>query len=142
MAETVGNQIEYASKVLLPNRRFDEYFNILDSLLHENLTYIDPVHELKGKDAVLEMLKKYVARVANDKYEFELVQDDPEKVIWKWTIALKIRLTPFEFIIHGLVEAKVRDGKIYYQREYYDPMESIGVIPFVGFLYKCILKMG
>jgi hypothetical protein len=55
---------------------------------------------------------------------------------------LKIRFSPFEFVIHGLVHAQVENGRIVYQREYYDPMESIETIPLVGKRYKQVLKMG
>lgn len=138
---TVGQTIEHASKVLMPRHHIDEYLKVVESIFHEDIHYVDPVHEIRGRENVLQMLKKYVPRAANDQFTFELVYDGPERAVWKWKIALKIRFTPFEFIIHGLVEALIRDGKIYYQREYYDPMESIGVIPFVGFFYKLILRM-
>ena len=114
----------------------------MGQVLDENVHYIDPVHEMRGREEVLEMLAKYVPRAANEKFSFELIHDGEREVIWRWTIALKIRFTWFEFVIHGLVHAQVENGKITYQREYYDPMESIGVIPFFGILYKLILKMG
>jgi hypothetical protein len=128
--------------VLLPKKKFDEYVALYGEIFHERVHYIDPVHEMKSRDEVLKMLAKYVPRAANDKFRFELITDSDSVVIWRWTIALKIRFTPFEFAINGLVHANVEDGKIVYQREYYDPMESIGVIPLFGRLYKLILKMG
>ncbi len=138
MSQRVGEVVTHASSVLLPARRFDEYFEAMGSVFEENIHYIDPVHEMRGRETVLKMLRRYVPRVANEKFVFELVHEASDKCIWKWRISLKILF--FQFVIHGLVEALVRDGKIYYQREYYDPMESIGVIPVVGFLYKLILR--
>jgi limonene-1,2-epoxide hydrolase len=108
----------------------------------DSVHYIDPVHELHGKRAVLEMLEKYVPRIKNEPFEFSLVHENETQVIWKWVLKMKIRFTPFRFTIHGLVLAEVEAGKIVRQREYYDPMESIGIIPVVGFLYKLVLKMG
>jgi hypothetical protein len=140
--DTVGKKVDYVSRVLLPSKRFDEYVQLMGEVLDENVHYIDPVHELRHRADVLTMFAKYVPRTANDKFEFELIDDGPEKVIWRWTIALKIRFTPFEFTIHGLVHARVSQGRITYQREYYDPMESIGVIPLFGRLYKLMLKLG
>lgn len=140
--DSVGRKVEYVSKVLLPARRFTEYVEWMGQVLDENVHYVDPVHEMKGRDEVLKMLAKYVPRAANDKFRFELLVDGPSEVIWRWTIALRIRFTWFEFVIHGLVHARHEQGKIVYQREYYDPMESIGVIPLLGRLYKLILKLG
>jgi len=137
-----GKKVEYASKVLLPSRRFGEYLETMKDVLHEQVHYVDPVHEYRDREAVLEMLAKYVPRTANDKFKFDLLVDSESEVIWRWTIALKIRFTWFEFIINGLVHARVEQGKIVYQREYYDPMESIGVIPLMGPLYKLVLKLG
>jgi len=88
------------------------------------------------------MLGRYVPRVSNGKFEFELIVDGATEVVWNWTIALKIRWTPFEFAIHGLVHAKLKGEKIVFQREYYDPMESIEVIPLFGKLYKQVLRFG
>lgn len=139
---TVGQRVEYVSRVLLPAKRFDEYARGMAQVLDENVHYVDPVHELRGRDSVLAMLVKYLPRVANDRFRFELLVDSPNRVVWRWTIVLKIRFTPFEMAINGLVHAEVHDGRIVYQREYYDPMESIGVIPLVGWLYKLVLKLG
>jgi hypothetical protein len=141
-AQTIGKRVEYLSKVLLPARRFDEYVEGMGALLGDRVHYIDPVHEMHDKAEVLKMLAKYVPRAANDKFRFNLIHDGETEIIWRWTISLKIRFTWFEMTINGLVHAQVQDGKIVYQREYYDPMESIGVIPLFGRLYKLILKMG
>lgn len=139
---TVGQRIEYVSRALLPARKFDEYVRSMGEVLHERVHYIDPVHELTHRDDVLAMLAKYVPRAANEGFEFALLIDGETDIVWRWTIRLKIRFTWFRFTIHGLVHAKAENGKIVYQREYYDPMESIGVVPIVGWLYKLILKMG
>lgn len=139
---TLGKKVEYLSKVLLPARRFDEYVAGMSELLDDDVHYIDPVHEMRGKGEVLKMLAKYVPRAANDKFRFNVVVDGPDEIIWRWTISLRIRFTWFEMTINGLVHAQVAGGKIVYQREYYDPMESIGVIPLFGRLYKLILRMG
>ncbi len=140
--QTVGKKVEYVSQTLLPQKRFDEYVALMGEVLAENVHYVDPVHEYRDRQTTLTMLAKYVPRAANDKFCFQLLVDSPELVIWKWTIAINIRFTPFEFVINGMVHAQVKDGKIVYQREYYDPMESIGVIPLFGWLYKLALRMG
>ncbi len=113
----------------------------METLIASEIHYVDPVHELHGKDPVLAMLKKYVPRVASGAFSFELLVDTEVRVVWRWTICLKIRWTPFQFTIHGLVHAVLENGRICYQREYYDPMESIGVIPLVGWFYKLVLRL-
>ncbi len=139
---SVGKKVEYVSQVLIPSGRFNEYVELMGQVLAERVRYIDPVHEYSNRADVLAMFAKYVPRASNDKFRFDLLVDTPTQVIWRWTISLKIRFTWFEMTINGLVHADVEEGKIVYQREYYDPMESIGVIPLFGFLYKLILKMG
>lgn len=140
--ESVGKKVEHASRVLLPARRFEEYLARMGEVLAADVHYVDPVHELHGRNDVLTMLARYVPRAANDRFRFELMVDEPTKVLWRWTIAIKIRFTRYELVINGLVHAELNDGRIVYQREYYDPMESIGVIPVVGWLYKLLLRMG
>jgi hypothetical protein len=138
---SVGKKVEYLSRMLLPQRRFDEYVALMGQILDENIHYIDPVHELRGRAAVLKMLAEYVPRAANDKFSFELISEGEKEIIWRWVISLKIRFSRHDFLINGLVRARVENGRIVYQREYYDPMESIGVIPMVGSFYKRMLKM-
>ncbi|MCX6102559.1 MAG: nuclear transport factor 2 family protein [Proteobacteria bacterium] len=139
---SVGKKIEYASSVLLKQQDIKPYLDCMGSVFADTVHYIDPVHEIRGKVAVLAMLEKYVPRVRTEPFQFSLVHDGETLVIWRWVLNMKIRFTPFRFTIHGLVHAEIEMGKIIYQREYYDPMESIGVIPIVGFLYKLALKMG
>ena len=140
-ALTPGQRIAHMSNVLLPSRQFKQYIDEMANILDESILYIDSAHTLKGKESVLRMLERYVPRVANDRYQFDLLVDTETHLIWRWCIALKIRFLPFNFLIHGLVHAELREGKIVYQREYFDPMESIGMIPLVGWFYKLILKM-
>ncbi len=141
---TVGKKVEYLSNVLLVHQRFDEYVNLYSQLLDDEVQYIDPVHQFAKKEDVLQMLARYVPRSANGGFEFDLLVDEPVQVVWRWKICLKIRFTPFRFTIHGLVHARInpKTGKIAYQREYYDPMESIEVVPVVGWFYKQMLRMG
>jgi len=138
---TVGAKVAHLSDTLLPARRVDEYVALMSEVLAEDVHYVDPVHDLRGRAAVLAMLREYVPRAANDRYRFDLLVDEPDKALWRWTIALTIR-NRWEFVINGLVHAEVRDGSITYQREYYDPMESIDVIPGVGRLWHKLLEMG
>lgn len=137
--DTVGKKVAYISGELLPQKRFDEYLALMAEVLDEHVHYIDPVHELRGRDDVLAMLAKYVPRAANDKFRFELLVDEPTQVVWHWTMVIVIKFGGYEFVIHGLVHARVSDGRIIYQREFYDPMESIGIIPLVGRLYRRLL---
>src|SRR5919201_1844695 len=109
---SVGAKVEYLSLKVLPEGRLDDYLRMMSQVLHENIHYIDPVHELHGRDEVLKMLAKYVPRARNDKFRFELISDGEKEVIWAWTISLKIRFSPFDFVIHGLVRAKVENGQI------------------------------
>lgn len=138
--DTVGKKVAYVSQELLVNRRFDEYVALMGEVLAENVHYVDPVHELRGRADVLAMLARYVPRAANDRFRFELLVDEPTQAVWRWTMVITIKFGGYEFVIHGLVHAVIENGLIVEQREYYDPMESIGIIPFVGSLFKRMLK--
>jgi hypothetical protein len=136
---SIGRKVEYLSTELLPSRRFDDYIRLMGEILDEKVHYVDPVHELTNRDEVLRMLAKYVPRASNDKFKFDLICDGESDVVWRWTICLRIKFRNYEFTINGLVHARVERGRIIYQREYYDPMESIGVIPVAGKFYKQML---
>jgi hypothetical protein len=139
---SVGKKIEYLSTVLLPGKRFEEYLRLMGDLLAEDVHYIDPVHELKGRESVLEMLAKYVPRASNGEFSFDLVVNGKTEVVWRWTMTVRPRFLPFQMTMNGLVHANVNDqGRIVYQREYYDPMESVEAIPLFGRFYKGILQM-
>lgn len=140
--DTLGKKVEYLSKVLLPAKRFDEYVTLMGHVLAEDVHYVDPVHELRGKKDVLTMLAVYVPRAANEHFEFELLVDQPTQLVWRWKMVITLRFGGYVFAINGLVHAEVKDGVVVYQREYYDPMQSIGVIPLVGRLYKRMLMLG
>ena len=138
--DTVGKKVAYVSQELLPQKKFDAYIALMEQILGEHVHYVDPVHELRGRDDVLAMLAKYVPRAANDQFRFELLVDEPHQAVWRWKMVIVIKFARYEFVIHGLVHADVEDGRIVYQREYYDPMESIGIIPLVGSLYRRMLR--
>jgi limonene-1,2-epoxide hydrolase len=137
-----GKKMEYISRNLLPAQKFDLYLQGMEEILAEDIHYIDPVHEVKGRDSAIQMFREVVPRAANDQFQFHLISETEETIVWRWTIELKIRWTWIKMKINGLVHAQVRNGKIVYQREYFDPMESIEVIPIFGKLYKLILKLG
>ena len=138
--DTVGKKVAHVSSELLPQKRFDDYVQLMGEILSDDVHYVDPVHELHGRDAVLQMLARYVPRAANEKFRFELLVDEPTQAVWRWTMVIVIRFAKYEFVIHGLVHARIENERIVYQREYYDPMESIGIIPMVGALYKRMLR--
>ena len=137
---TVGKKVAFISGELLPQKRFEEYLVLMGEVLGEHVHYVDPVHEMHGRDDVLAMLAKYVPRAANDKFQFELLVDEPHQAVWRWTMVIVIKFGNYEFVIHGLVHARIENDKIVYQREFYDPMESIGIIPLVGRLYRRMLR--
>ena len=139
---TIGKRIEYLSQVLIPEGRFEDYLQLMQELLDPKVHYIDPVHEFNNCDEVLQMLRKYVPRSQNGDFSFDLLVDGEREVMWRWRIGLRLRFIGLKFIINGLVHAQIEKGKICYQREYYDPMESIGIIPVVGWLYKLMLRLG
>lgn len=139
---SVGQRVEHASRVLLPARRFDEYLAVMKEVLAEDVHYVDPVHDLRSRGEVLAMLAAYVPRAANDAFEFELLTDTPTMAVWRWKMEIVLKIGGYRFVIHGLVHAEIERGRIVRQREYYDPMESIEVIPFVGRAYKRLLRMG
>lgn len=91
--DTLGKKVEYVSKVLLPAKRFDEYVTLMGHVLDEDVHYVDPVHELRGKKDVLTMLAVYVPRAANEHFEFELSWTSPRSSsgAGRWSSALSRR---------------------------------------------------
>lgn len=138
--DTIGKKVAHLSTELLPAKRFDDYVQLMGEVLSDHIHYVDPVHELRGREDVLAMLARYVPRAANDQFRFELLVDEPHQAVWRWKMVIIIRFAKYEFVIHGLVHARIENDRIVEQREYYDPMESIGIIPMVGALYKRMLR--
>jgi hypothetical protein len=51
--DAAGKRVEHLSRALSPARRFDEYLALTGEVLADDVHYVDPVHELRGRADVL-----------------------------------------------------------------------------------------
>lgn len=139
-ARSVGETVRHASFDLLRSGRIEDYLECMASVLHENVRYRDPVHALCGRAEVLDMLRATAPRVANSEFDFELLCDQQQLAVWRWRICLRVRFARAPARIEGVVCAKIRSGRIFDQREYFDPMESLSLSRPIQAWYKKILR--
>lgn len=137
---SVGEKVRHASCQLLRAGRLEDYLACMSAVLDENVRYRDPVHELSGRAEVVAMLRNTAPRVANSEFEFELLCDQEQQAIWRWRISLRVRFARAPARIEGLVRAKVRGGRIYEQREYFDPMEALSISRPIQAWYRSVLR--
>lgn len=110
----------------------------LASLYTEDVCFEDPIHGLQGREALMTYLADEFASRDQCQFRFHrrLVGDD--EIFLSWTRLLQCaRLNSGQPIrLEGATYLKVRDGRIYYQRDYFDAEALVDYNPLVGSFVK------
>lgn len=118
----------------------------LDSLYHlytEDVYFEDPAHAIQGLKALTSYFEKLFSNVQRCQFRFHNSQCQEDKLFLCWTMTLQhSRLKKGQKIfVEGASLLKVRDGRVYYHRDYFDLGNMLYEnIPILGGLVKQIKK--
>lgn len=126
-------------------QNFLDYFNQLsnsnlattDTIYHQDVQFIDPVHQITGRNQLVSYLEHGYQRLnyARFKAEQAAVTGDSGFLSWQMCFSHPAIGNGKEISVHGCSALRWQDGKIIYHRDYYDLTEMVYQhIPVVGWL--------
>lgn len=109
----------------------------LEALYDPYVVFRDPLRTLHGRDPLIDLHRRLAARFASVRVGITTMALCENTLFVAWTMTLLPRRSPLPIVIEGASQAHVRDGKIVYQRDYWDVMGSVAhSLPWVGALYE------
>jgi len=91
----------------------------LRGLYADDTVFRDPIQEIHGLDAFIEMNHRLLGRARSLDWEIRAMQGDEDEVFLEWTMRGKARLGP-ALSLEGATRATARGGKIVHHRDYWD----------------------
>lgn len=115
----------------------------LYDLYTEDVYFEDPAHAIQGLKALTSYFEKLFNNVRHCQFRFHnsLSQEDKLFLCWTMTLQHKQLKKGQKIFVEGASLLKVRDGRVYYHRDYFDLGNMLYEnIPVVGGLVKQIKK--
>ncbi|MEZ5515996.1 MAG: nuclear transport factor 2 family protein [Gammaproteobacteria bacterium] len=114
---------------------------LLREIYTEDVCFEDPAHGIQGLDALTAYFRKLYANVEQCRFKFHRSVVSSEGLFFSWTMILRHRhLKRGQFIrVEGASYLKVRDGKVYYHRDYFDLGAMVYEnIPLLGSIVRLV----
>lgn len=94
------------------------------ALWTEDMTFQSPVHAepLRGRAAFAELVRASAARTRPVRFDFDHLAVAGDVVLAEWTIAVARRDDGREVTWRGMSACGLRDGRIAWWREYWNPL--------------------
>lgn len=113
----------------------------LGELYQSDVTFIDPIHEIKGLDSLTEYFEHLYENMLECEFKvFERFHNDTHAAIyWQMQYSHK-KINRGRLVkVEGHSQLKFNDGKVYYHRDYYDLGELLyEQLPLIGSVVKTI----
>lgn len=109
----------------------------LQQLYHADVSFIDPVHELHGRDALTDYFNHAYARLQQCKFCSlqQMEQGDHGFLSWQMQFSHSAISKNKTIIVQGCSVLRWQDGLIIYHRDYYDLSEMVFQhLPVLGWL--------
>ena len=124
--------LEYAGEAGLP---------ALAALYADEVSFQDPIQQLQGRAAFIEMNRKALAGARLYRLMIDELVETPDNLFASWRMVYQPKLGP-KFTISGTTHARLRDGLIVEQRDYWDLLGSlVGNLPGVGTVYNRLVGL-
>lgn len=113
----------------------------LHDIYATDVCFEDPIHGVQGLDALIQYFEKMLGDVERCRFKFHRSVVNHEGMFFSWTMMLEHRSFKRGQVIRveGSSYLKVRDGKVYYHRDYFDLGAMVYEnIPILGTLIHLI----
>ncbi|MDN7124195.1 nuclear transport factor 2 family protein [Pseudidiomarina terrestris] len=125
-AEELAKKEEYPEVIERLLKYYDEFSDVnidkLDELYHEDVTFIDPIHQVHGLDDLKSYFKGTMEGVEQCHFAFTEYAENGAHVFVNWQMRLchpKLGGGE-EIVVPGVSHLEFKDDKIIQQRDYYD----------------------
>jgi len=94
----------------------------LRALYARDVCFEDPVHAIQGLEAMLEYFRRQFANVHSCRFRFHQQSVTDTSLFLTWTMLLQHKKMKrgHTIRVEGASYLKIRDGKIYFHRDYFD----------------------
>ena len=99
-----------------------DHLSDLRHIYSEDVCFEDPIHGIQGLDALIENFDKLFRNVEKCRFKFHRSVVSADGIFFSWTMMLQHRrIKPGQIIrVEGASYLKVRNGKVFYHRDYFD----------------------
>lgn len=115
--------------------------DLLKNVYHEDVTFIDPIHQIQGFNNVFQYFQDLYRNVSTCNFTITnvIVEHEQAAIYWEMTY-LHHKLNQGKLItVHGSTHIKGQDDKVIYHRDFLDLGAMIyEQMPFLGKLIKWI----
>ncbi|MEZ5491937.1 MAG: nuclear transport factor 2 family protein [Gammaproteobacteria bacterium] len=118
-----------------------DHLEALRDVYATDVCFEDPIHGIQGLDALIGYFQKMLGDVDRCKFKFHRSVVNHEGMFFSWTMMLEHRSIKRGQVIRveGASYLKIRDGKVYYHRDYFDLGDMVYEnIPLLGTLIHYI----
>jgi hypothetical protein len=112
----------------------------VNTIYEEDITFIDPFHEIQGLSRLREYFSKLYENVESCEFNFEDVYEKPHSAMITWNMTLRHRTLSRNNPIEVSGSTQIRfDDRIYFHRDYFDAGRMVYEnLPLIGPLLKYI----
>jgi limonene-1,2-epoxide hydrolase len=137
-----GLTLEQAKQLFSANT-FDTSGNqsLIQAYYHPDVRFRDAIQELHGRDAFIEMTRRFVERAKELKVEVHDAAQNGDVIFLDWTMKLKFGPAPLTEY-HGTTKLTLdAQGKVVEHRDFFDLWgDALSGIPGVGKAYRMLVK--
>ena len=115
--------------------------DLLASIYHPNVSFIDPIHEIKGFDQLASYFAGLYQNLARCDFviEHQLQQGAEASLFWKMTYQHPKLNKGKDVVVYGTSHIKSKDGKVIYHRDFLDLGSMLyEQLPVLGKIIKLI----
>lgn len=113
----------------------------LAALYDDDIYFQDPIQRVRGREAIIEVLESMSRKLQDIRFEVLHGEQVGERVYMTWEMSFRPPFGP-RMTIEGVTDARVRDGKIVEQRDYWDLLgASMDSLPLAAPVYRRLVKL-
>jgi ketosteroid isomerase-like protein len=114
---------------------------LLRELYHEQVQFEDPIQSVVGIEPFIDANRRLVRRAKSISLNIGTVAVQDGHLFAVWTMSFEPRMGPV-MAFEGASHATFRDGRIAYQRDYWDLLSSAaGAVPGISMVYRRLVGL-
>ncbi|XXY52127.1 nuclear transport factor 2 family protein [Sorangium sp. So ce269] len=116
-----------------------EVLALLAELYHPDIEFLDPIQEVRGRDAFIEANRRLIRRAHKLRFVVHDVIESGDRIVATWRFSFLTRMG-LELQAEAMSYMTLREGLVVCHRDYWDPAGAVLVkIPGIRTLYRELL---
>lgn len=115
--------------------------SLIKTYYHEDVRFRDPIQEVLGRDAFVEMTERFLKRAKDLEVELHSAAQGGSTIFLAWTMKLRFGAAP-KLTLEGTTRLQLdSQGKVIEHRDYFDLWgDTLDAVPGVSKVYRAIMK--